>query len=311
MNNNYLLESSDFLSVQKEEEKIINSSGFLDQNKSYYDLEETSLENALEDLDTYSFLSSKKIIIIKNIEAVLDKETSEVEHLLRYLESPNPDNLLILCTKKLDERRKITKELKKKCQYIKVAEDPMSFIKQSLSEYKLETGVIHLLNEYTGGNITSLDNECQKLKLFRLNEREICKEDVISLCIKKDNNIENLTFDLANAIVSKNKKNSLGIYEVLKNNNVEPLSLIGLLSNQIRLIYQVKILKNRGLRKEEIAKELDVHPFRVTKSIENINRFSDIEIHEFIKNLSKLDLNIKKGEMEPIIAFEMFLINLD
>ena len=63
--NNYLLESTDFLAEQNEIAEIIKKNKFQDSAISIYDLEETLLEKALEDLDTYSFLTSKKIIIIK------------------------------------------------------------------------------------------------------------------------------------------------------------------------------------------------------------------------------------------------------
>ena len=65
MNNNYLLESSDYLSIQNEIADITNKQNFQNSAISIYDLEETDLEKALEDLDTYSFLTSKKVIIIK------------------------------------------------------------------------------------------------------------------------------------------------------------------------------------------------------------------------------------------------------
>ena len=63
----YLLESVDFLSIEKEKEKIIKDNNFKNIPINSYDLEEQTLELALEDLDTYGFLTDKKIIIIKNI----------------------------------------------------------------------------------------------------------------------------------------------------------------------------------------------------------------------------------------------------
>ena len=74
MNNNYLLESTDFLSIQNEIADIIKKTSFQDSAISIYDLEETLLEKALEDLDTYSFLTEKKVIIIKNIESIDQEE---------------------------------------------------------------------------------------------------------------------------------------------------------------------------------------------------------------------------------------------
>ena len=101
MNNNYLLESTDYLSIQNEIAEIIKKTSFQDSAISIYDLEETLLEKALEDLDTYSFLTSKKIIIIKNIETINQEEfEKDIKHLYQYLDNPNPDHLLIITSRK-------------------------------------------------------------------------------------------------------------------------------------------------------------------------------------------------------------------
>ena len=103
MNNNYLLESTDFLSIQNEIADIIKKTSFQDSAISIYDLEETLLEKALEDLDTYSFLTEKKVIIIKNIESIDQEEyQKDIKHLLQYLDNPNPDNLLIITSKNVN-----------------------------------------------------------------------------------------------------------------------------------------------------------------------------------------------------------------
>ena len=65
MKNNYLLEGSDYVSLKQKIDSIIEKNDFKDAMVSIYDLDEVILDNALEDLDTYGFLSSKKVIIIK------------------------------------------------------------------------------------------------------------------------------------------------------------------------------------------------------------------------------------------------------
>ena len=159
--NNYLLESADYLSIQNEIAEIIKKNSFQNSAISIYDLDETLLEKALEDLDTYSFLTSKKVIIIKSIEGI-DQELyqKDIKHLYQYLDNPNPDNLLFITSKKLNNTLKITKELKKRCQFIQVTMNAQEFAKKELKDYKLESGVINLLMEYCKEDITKLKNEC-------------------------------------------------------------------------------------------------------------------------------------------------------
>ena len=147
--NNYLLETTDFTALKTEIDKIIKSEKFTDALTSTYDAKELQLENALEDLDTYGFLSDKKVIIINNIDGInQEDEEKNLKHLYKYLENPNPDNLLIITASKLNNTLKVTKELKKKMKYSSVEINPENFIKNELKDYTLESGVIKLLVEY-------------------------------------------------------------------------------------------------------------------------------------------------------------------
>ena len=111
MQNNYLLESESTVLIKDCIDKIIKKNGFDDATISSYDLEEVLIDNALEDIDTYSFLSSKKVIIIKNL--FLEKDDKKIQHLLKYIDNPNKDNLLIITTDKIDSRLVLSKKLTK------------------------------------------------------------------------------------------------------------------------------------------------------------------------------------------------------
>ena len=174
--NNYLLETNDFTALKTEIDKIIKKEKFTDALTSTYDAKELQLENALEDLDTYGFLSDKKVIIINNIDGInQEDEEKNLKHLYKYLENPNPDNLLIITASKLNNTLKVTKELKKKMKYSSVEINPENFIKNELKDYTLESGVIKLLVEYCKNDITKIENECKKLKTYNFETKKISK----------------------------------------------------------------------------------------------------------------------------------------
>ena len=54
----------------------------------------------------------------------------------------------------------------------------------------------------------------------------------------------------------------MSIYKDLMTINEEPVKLIVLVANSMRLIYQVKLLDRKGYTDQEIAKMLAVNPFR-------------------------------------------------
>jgi len=312
MKNNYLLESEDSLSLEKKIDNIIKKCGFEEAYRSIYDLEEVDLSLALEDLDTYGFLSSKKIIIIKNISSItVDDNKPKLDHLLQYFSNPNQDNLVIIKDKKLDDRKKITKDLKKFLEYIKVSFNSLDYIKQELSSYKLESGVTSLINEYCLDDITKIYNECNKLKQYKCDSMEITKDDVLELCIKKSSDITNLSFDFIKAIARRDKKLAFLIYQELIDGGVDSISMVGLLASQLRIMYQVKILSNKRMTDKEIADTLgEKSAYRVTKTRELINYYSESELLNLIKRLADIDLNIKTNSVDPNFLIQLLIINL-
>ena len=310
--NSYLIESEDTLSLNNEISKIIKNNDFTNAVINTYDIEETLLENALEDLDTYNFLSEKKVIIIKNIESIKeDQYEKDIEHLFKYIDNPNPDNLLIITSRKLDSRLKFSKKLKTKCQISKIEVNPKAFIKQQLKDYKISQETINLLEEYCLGDMTKIYNECEKLKNYKMDDKTINKEDVIELVMKKLGDSKDLVFSFTRSLAERDRKSSLKKYKELLTYNIEPLSFIGLLAGQIRIIYQVKILEKKNLRDKEIADILEEKSdYRIKKTREITRMYSEEELLTLMKKLSEIDLKIKTVDTNPNQEIELFIINI-
>ncbi len=311
MKNNYLLEGSDYVSLKQKIDSIIEKNDFKDAMVSIYDLDEVILDNALEDLDTYGFLSSKKVIIIKNISNVGDDDKNMVSHLIQYINNPDPMNLFIITDNKLDDRKKLTKELKKNMEYVLVSMNTVDYIKKELSSYKLESGVITLINEYSQDDITKIHNDCCKLKEYRCDTLEISKDDVRELCIKKIGDTTSMTFDFVRAFAEKNKKKSLEIYNKLIDSGVEALSIIGLIASQIRILYQVKVLSKKRLSDKEMADMLgEKSSYRITKTKELTGYYTEEQLLDIMKKLSDIDFHIKTDGVDSKFLIELLIINL-
>lgn len=309
----YLLETEDFKAKELEVGKIIKDEDFLDATTSIYDLEENTLENALEDLDTYSFLSSKKIVIIRNIEIIsTEEEKDRLEHLYKYIDNPNPDNLLIIDCKKLNNTTKLAKELKKRCKVIELEMTPKQIIKAYLKGYDVRDDVITLIDEYCLSDITKIEAECNKLKDYKSDDKKITKEDVKELVVKKLGDPKDLTFAFSRSLALKDKSDALEKYRELLSYNIEPLSMIGLLGSQIRIIYQVKILQKRNMSDSEIAKMLEEKSdYRIKKTRELTPLYTEEELLKLMQKLSLIDYRLKTTDDDPNALIENFILNID
>lgn len=311
MKNNYLLETEDSVLLEEKIEELINKTSFNNSYKSVYDLDENTLDNALEDLDTYSFLSDKKIIIIKN--CFNDNDSKRLEHLLKYIYNSNSDNLLILTTKKIDNRLNIVKSLKKSSniEIISIEIDPYKYVVDLFNGYTIDNSNIRLLVDLCKSDITRLNSECNKLMIYKTDDKVITEDDINNLVIKKLGDSNEILFSLIKYIISKDKKNALKTYNELCLYNVDMNSIIGLMASQIKLTYQIKLLADENLNNQDIADRLNLKSiYQVKKIKEYIYNYTYNEIYSFIHKLADIDYKVKSGKMDSTIAIDMLIINL-
>ncbi len=309
--NNYLLESIDTTILDKKTESIIKDLKFTDASISTYDLDEVLLENALEDLDTYSFLTPKKVIIIKNIESLkYDDYKEDFDHLFKYLSNPMEDNLLIIVGHHFTGTSKVIKELKKLCKYELVEVNSKAFIRNKLKDYTMNQSTINLIDELCLGDITKISNECDKLINYKGNDKSITNDDVNLLVIEKLDDPKDLTFAFSRSLALKDKKNALSEFRELLKYNFEPFMLLGLLASQIRIIYQVKLLENNRTDKD-IASILDEKSeYRIKKTRELTRLYSESDLLKLMIKLSDIDYSLKTTDSDPINLIESFILNI-
>ncbi|MBR6949049.1 MAG: DNA polymerase III subunit delta [Bacilli bacterium] len=312
MQNNYLLEGQSFFEIENEINNIVKSLDFNDALRSNYDLSEVEFDNVLEDLDTYSFLSSKKIIILTGMENVNNESNKDdLEHLYKYLDNPNPDNLLFIWSLKFNNTLKVTKELKKRCKYISVSLDPIKFAKNELKGYKISNIDIEYLVNKCLNDLSKIENEINKLKNYKYEEKTISREDIDELVMEKLGDSTELTFAFSRSLAEKDKKRALEQYFKLLNYNIEPLSIIGLIASQIRIIYQVKVLEKQRLSNDEIASMLgEKNSYRIKKTKELTRYYSEDELLELMKTLADMDYKLKTTDSDPNNLIELFILNL-
>lgn len=309
MNNNYLIEGSDYISINNKISEIIKKNNFSDASISKYDLSEDLLEEVIEDLNTYGLFSDKKIVIINNFDK-MDPDINRVDELLKYVENSSSLNLLFVVSDKYDDRKKIIKDLKKKMEFIKVSSDPVEFTKNCLKGYKVEDGVITLLVNNTLGDISRLYNECNKLKIYKINDKYISKEDVLELAVKKLGDSTDITFQFSRSLAEKDKKKALSLYQELLDYQIEALSIIGLLASQFRIMFQVKVLEEKNMRNDEIAKTLNEKSYRITKTRELTRYYSKKELLDLMIKLEDIDLKIKTTSVDANTLVQLFILNI-
>lgn len=308
----YLLVSSSKTLLDQKIEQLIKENDFSKEAITTYDMEETPLTKVLEDVDTISFLTPKKVIIANHCSFLESKEKEDedaIDHLFKYINNAISEVMLIFTTTKLDERKKVVKDLKKKINILQLTPETDQLIKDNLKGYQVESGVRRLLKEYTKENYEKIFQECEKLKLYKINDKKITIEDVNTLVEKPLDDKDETSFAFVRSLATKNKKEAFRYYQQLEKMNLEPFAMMGLLESQYRLLYQIMLLARQNNSSSEIAKRLEVHPFRVTKTLELTRYYSLKEVSDFLKNLAQMDYKMKSGQLDSSMILETLIIN--
>ena len=100
------------------------------------------------------------------------------------------------------------------------------------------------------------------------------------------------------------------IYNDLKNLGTEAITIISIISTQVRFLYQILVLSNKGYSESNIANELSVHPYRVKMGLDKVRRYSDYELEDLLDKLSKLDIQIKTGDIDRFVGLELFILSM-
>lgn len=291
-----------------------------DFNFSVYDLEETPIDVALEDAETFPFFGERKVVFLHNpVFLTAEKSKEKVDHHLAkfeaYLKEPAPYTIMVISApyEKLDERKKITKELKRHGEIVEAKKlkehELINWVKERAraSGIEFEPKAVEHLLALVGTNMFMITSEVDKLALYAADQKRIDVKLVEMLVARS---LEQNIFTLIEKVVQRKLDEALRIYYDLLKQNEEPIKILALLAGQFRLIYQVKELSRRGYGQQQIAGYLKTHPYRVKLALGQAGKFTDEELSNLMELLAEADYQMKTGGMNKSLLIEMLLFRI-
>jgi len=168
---------------------IINKSKLGELNISKYDLEFNMIKEILEDANTISLFDSNKLIIVENafIFSRTTKKIDDVDLLEEYLKNNNSNVIIIFINynEKIDSVKKIVKHIKEKgvIKEFNTLKNITSNVLKMFDDYKISSDAVQLLIDRVGNNLEIMYQEIEKLKIYKIDDKIITKEDTIIILI--------------------------------------------------------------------------------------------------------------------------------
>jgi len=306
----------------KETKKLICEHALADEDAEFnlatIDLEETPVEVAIEEMETLPFMGDRRVVILHNPSFLTaERKKEKVEHDLKrlegYLANPSPTTVAVFIAPypKLDERKKITKELKRNAAVLESKPLYERDLAKWIGSHTKSLGVtisqdgIEALLALTGNHLMMAATELEKLALYAANEQVIDGAMVDKLVPK---NFDQNVFDLVDYILNGQKKKAVELYKELLMQKEEPIRILAAIARQYRIILQVKKLSSQGYGQMQIASKLKMSPYPVKLALKRINHFSEKTLLRVLGQLAELDYRMKTGLGDKEIQLELFIL---
>ncbi len=265
----------------------------------------------IEQVSTFSFFLSRKVIIVKNIPLFQSKtktseivfSQSELDHFMDFIEKGIPENhYLILTTNLVDKRKKVFKKIKNNaliidCQVAtgsrKADIDEQRAVLQTIArqvlskaDKNLEPRAFISLVDLTGFDLELFSRNLEKLIVYAGKNPNITNADVNRVIIRDKTDP---IFNLTNALMEKDTKKTLFYFNSLLNKGFHILQLLRSLENQTRKLILVKCCTIQISRSKTIGiKKMGFNAFKqsILPKIIEYDKKSKSDIKELNESFS-------------------------
>lgn len=277
--------------------------------------------NLRQSCDVMPFLAKARLIIVTDL--LKNKPDKKfVKDLITYLpQLPETTRLVFLESDTLPDNHTVLKlALEAENGYVKRFKRPEGgaldrWIREKVEENngRISPRAAHLLATNVGSDLQVLDNEIEKLilykgeKAFLEDDAIIDADDVLLLCPYA---AEASIFDLVDAIGNRYGKRAAMLLQEKTNEGTDPFFLFSMIVRQFRLLIQVKELADLGERPPTIAKNLRQHSFVVGKLYQQSHHFSIGQLEQIYRHLLDIDIGVKTGKTDMTTAINLLVAGL-
>lgn len=273
-----------------------------------------NINSLIDDCVSNNLFANKNIILVKDAPFLCKKvDEDRLNCLYEYINNPSVDTDLIFYTfdNKHNSKLKTYKDVLKNARAFSF--DSLdyrnfdNFVNQEINKNKLDITkeAITRLNTICKRDATLL---IQNIEVLQNYPDKINVEVIDKLCTASD---DNDAFDMINCLTKKQISKTIELERKLLNENDSVMSVIGLLSSQLRFLYQIAYYRSIGKSKTDILQITKCSEYRYNKSLETLNRITINQIIELLNNLSKLDIECKTSvALDDKQRFELYILNL-
>jgi DNA polymerase III delta subunit len=276
---------------------LFTSSPLIQLNDEY-------LDEALAAMYSGSLFGSK-LIILRRFDKHLDKIQIALEHnqkdiiLVEVSESANPKSnkvtgILGQCTRVDCARMR------------EFGNDYPSWVLMRISEegFEADTGVDTDIYERVGPSLFALENELQKLFIFRRESKYIQRKDVSYVVSERP---LSTAYQILESLMRRNLPGVLEHFDSYCQSHDTYIELVMFLTHYMEKVYRMLLLVDQKVSPEGIAEIVGLPRFIVkTKYLPRAQRLGKHFVAQGLDNLIQLDVSLRRSPVSPRALVESF-----
>ncbi len=287
-----------------------------DLNLTELDGRALTLSNIRHYADAMPFMADKRLVIVNGFLSALKGKSEQIKQVVKYLNQvPPTTNLVLVEVDLLEKRHPVVKAAAEFSAKVVAFAGPdknnlRGWIINRTQEYNatIEPSAADLLARLVGTELRTLNSEIEKLSLYVGNQRPINRADV-DLLVPYVEDAEN--FGLANAIGQRNARKAYDQLHKLLDEGKHPMAILASIATQVRGLLEVKDMAERGMLPREIAARKNWRSdYAVRMRLKEARNFSTARLVEILEMLLEIDLNIKTGRMDNLLALDTLIARL-
>lgn len=277
------------------------------------DSKEFSYDYVIESCTSLGLFSNKSVVLVRDpifFKKKVDfKSEKKLEELIKYCNNPVYENDLVFYTLNDDFKKvlKAYKDISKNAQKIDCTIDQKNFYSECISlaqkeNFSLSKDLFNYLVTLCNNSLTLFKQNIDVLKLYP----DKIDRDVLDK-LASSNDEENI-FELINSIKNKDVSKSIKLLRKIMKNEDSILGIIALIASQLRYTYEVDYYYDLGESVDTIAYKTNSKSFRVSKTINTLNRKECLNL---LNKLAILDFKCKtSNELDEKNMIEIFLVSM-
>lgn len=282
-------------------------------NFDQFNMDNKDIDKIESSLETLPFFADKRVVLLENLDLFNAKNKAKNERVTTALSKLSDSTICFVVEDKIDKRNKLYKLINK---------NGLVNVFGFLSEKELIQYVARELNkadikissfdgkffiDTVGYELRAISKEVSKLVDYVGSNEVATKADIEAVCTK---HLEAKIFELVDAVGTKNRERALFLYQDMLSLK-EPVSrILFMISRQMTLIYEAKLMKAKRMNNQMIAKTIKVPEFVVRKLVAQSESFNHDEIKSTIKQLVDLEFEFKSGKINLETGIELMILKL-